>query len=217
MDISINARVSCLDGSWGSVTQVILKPSTEEITHLVVGNEAFSETEYLVSIDHVVESTPSRIRLNCSRAELSKMPVFDRVQFVPSVLADFHGSPYMMWPYYPLMVPDIILQKDHIPAGELVIRRGAAVNAVDGHVGRVDEFLVIPENDHITHLVMREGHMWGQKDVTIPVGAIDHYENNTVYLKLNKKDIEKLPSLPVRRTWTKTHPGDQEDRQGGRK
>jgi hypothetical protein len=216
MDISINARVSCLDGPWGWVTRVILKPTTEEITHLVVGREAFSETEYLVSIDRVAESTPGQIRLGCSRAELSNMPIFDRVEFVPSVLTDFHGSPYLMWPYYPPMLPDIILQKDHIPADELVIRRGAGVDAVDGHVGRVDEFLILPENDHITHLVMREGHLWGQKDVTIPVGAIDHYENNTVYLKLNKKDIEKLPGIPVRRSWTKTHPGDEKDRPAGK-
>ena len=32
----------------------------------------------------------------------------------------------------------------------------------------VDELLVDPENEHITHLVMREGHLWGQKDVVYP-------------------------------------------------
>jgi hypothetical protein len=59
--------------------------------------------------------------------------------------------------------------------------------------------LIDPGNDQITHLVMREGHLWGQKDVTIPVGQIDHYKGNTVYLKLNKRAIEALPAIPVRR------------------
>jgi len=44
---------------------------------------------------------------------------------------------------------------------------------------------------------MREGHLWGQKDVTIPVSEIDHLEENTIYLKLNKKEVEALPSVPI--------------------
>jgi hypothetical protein len=63
----------------------------------------------------------------------------------------------------------------------------------------VDEFLINPDNDRITHLIMREGHLWGQKDVTIPVSPIDHYKDGTVYLKLRKKAIEKLPTIPVER------------------
>jgi sporulation protein YlmC with PRC-barrel domain len=87
--------------------------------------------------------------------------------------------------------------QEHNPAGELAIRRGARVEAVDGHAGRVDEFLINPENDHITHLVMREGHLWGQKDVTIPMSQIDRFADNTVYLKLNKQEIEELLTIPV--------------------
>ena len=200
MDISINAKVTCSDGPCGQSTRVILKPTTEEITHLVVSNEgAFQETEYLVSIEHVSESTPDQIRLNCSRKELEEMPIFDIIEFVASDLTGFSGSQYMMWPYYAPAGKQISLEKDHIPADELAIRRGARVNATEGHVGRVDEFLINSSNDHITHLVMREGHLWGQKEVTIPVSQIDHYKDNTVYLKLNKQDIEKLPTIPVRR------------------
>jgi sporulation protein YlmC with PRC-barrel domain len=203
MDISINAKVSCSDGPCGQCTRVILKPTTEKITHLVVSSEPFPETEYLVSIDLVADSTANRIRLKCSLKELSDMPVFDKADFVPSMMIGLAGSPYLMWPYYPPASPDIVLQKDHIPADELTIRRGARVEAADGHVGRVDEFLINPKTDRITHLVMREGHLWGQKDVTIPVGQIDHYEANTVFLKLKKQDIVKLPGIPIQRNWTK--------------
>ena len=69
-------------------------------------------------------------------------------------------------------------------------------------VGRVDEFLVDPENDdHITHIVLREGHLWGQKDVTIPISDIERIKENTVYLKIDKRKIEALPTIPVRRKW----------------
>jgi sporulation protein YlmC with PRC-barrel domain len=204
MDISPNAKVSCSDGPCGQSTRVILKPTTQAITHLVVRNESFPETEYLVSIDQVAESTPDKIRLNCSCKELSKMPIYNQVEFVPSSLPGFGGSPYMMWPYYSPIASLPDLENKSIPAGELVIRRGAHVEATDGHVGRVDEFLIDQGNDQITHLVMREGHLWGQKDVTIPVGQIDHYQDNTVYLKLKKEDIEKLPGIPIQRSWAKS-------------
>jgi sporulation protein YlmC with PRC-barrel domain len=73
------------------------------------------------------------------------------------------------------------------------------VEATDGHAGRVDEFLVDPANGHITHLVLREGHLWGQKDVTIPVAQIDRIEDGAVYLKLDKESIGALPAIPIRR------------------
>ena len=111
----------------------------------------------------------------------------------------------MMWPYYAPVASFMTLEKEHIPADELAIRRGAGVEAVDGHVGRVDEFLINPSDDHISHLVLREGHLWGQKDVTIPMSQIDHFENNTVYLKLKKLEIEKLPGIPIRHSWSQVN------------
>jgi len=65
----------------------------------------------------------------------------------------------------------------------------------------VDEFLVDPKNDIITHLVLREGHLWGKKDVTIPVSEVDRIADDAVYLKLGKEVIATLPTVPVRRNW----------------
>jgi sporulation protein YlmC with PRC-barrel domain len=198
VDIPINAKVSCSDGPCGHSTYVILMPATEKITHLVVCNEVFPETEYLVSVDHIAKSTPELIRLRCTRAELSKLPVFDKASFLPYDLIGLTAGSSMVWPYYVPETPVIRKEKDHIPANELTIRRGANVEATDGHIGRVDEFLIDPDNDAITHLVLREGHLWGQKDVSIPVGQIDHYKENTVYLKLDKHAIEALPAISIK-------------------
>ena len=54
---------------------------------------------------------------------------------------------------------------------------------------------------HISHLILMEGHLWGKKEVAIPVSAIDRIEEDTVYLKLDKEAVESLPSEPVRRTY----------------
>jgi hypothetical protein len=197
MDISTNAKIFCSDGPFGQSTRVILRPTSEEITHIVVSDESFPKTVYLVPIDQIFESTPTRIKLKCTRAELILMPVFNQREFVPSDIPRYTGSPYMMWPFYAPEASLITVENENIPMNELVIKRGSKVEAVDGHVGSVDEFLVSPKNE-ISHLILREGHLWGKKDVTIPVSEIDHYSDNTVFLKLKKEDIEKLPNIPVR-------------------
>ena len=88
---------------------------------------------------------------------------------------------------------------ERIPPGELAVRRGTRVEATDGYVGQVGEFVVEPESGHITHLVLLEGHLWAKKEVTLPLSAIDHSEGDTVYLNLDKKAVEALPTVPVRR------------------
>jgi hypothetical protein len=41
--------------------------------------------------------------------------------------------------------------------------------------------------------------LWGQKNISIPLSQIDRIEENTVWLKLDKKSIEALPIIPIHR------------------
>ena len=82
------------------------------------------------------------------------------------------------------------------------MHRGTRVEAKDGYVGKVDEFVVNAKNGHITHLVMREGHPWGKKDVIIPFSAMDKTLDGTMFLKLKKHQIKSLPTFPMHRRWS---------------
>ena len=195
MDIPLNAKVSCLDGPCGKSLCLVIMPTNEEITHVVIGDGLFPETEYLVPVDRIAKSTPETILLNCNQQDLSKMSVFNQVEFIPS------GSS-MMWPYATPGAGFIEIDHEHVPANELAVRRGASVEATDGHVGRVDEFLINPIDNAITHLVLREGHLWGQKNITIPMSQIERIEENTVWLKLDKHNIETLPAIPIQHDQT---------------
>jgi uncharacterized membrane protein/sporulation protein YlmC with PRC-barrel domain len=102
----------------------------------------------------------------------------------------------------PYAVPErgvVSVEEERIPVGELAVRRGTRVAATDGQVGKVGELLVDPTSEHITHLVLLEGHLWGKKEITLPVSAIDRLEDDTVYLKLDKRAVELLPAIPVKR------------------
>jgi sporulation protein YlmC with PRC-barrel domain len=208
MDIPIDAEVYCMDGLSGRSTYVVLNPVTDTVTHFIVEETTLPNIERLVPIEKIKQSDHERIDLNCTRSELEKMESFIETDFLRSSTNEYSvpfdyptTTPLLIWPYLELPNEVTILRLEHIPPSELAVRRGASVKATDGHVGEVDEFVVNKENGHITHLVLKEGHMWGEKDIAIPVSEIDRIEENAVFLKIDKSMIGSLPVIPVKRRW----------------
>jgi sporulation protein YlmC with PRC-barrel domain len=65
---------------------------------------------------------------------------------------------------------------DRIPKGQVEIRRASLVTSSDGHsLGRV-EALILDDGDKVTHFVLERGHLWGRRDVTIPISAVEKIE-----------------------------------------
>jgi len=208
IDIPVNAEVHCSDGQAGRSAYVIINPINQLLTHLVVRDERPPFAEHMVPIDRVEETSPDAIKLNCTRDELRKMEPFIYQEYIrvkyPSY-EKWQGS-MVAWPYV-LPVNNFTFEEDryipleleNTPPGELAVRRGARVEAVDGYYGQVEELLVNSKNMHITHLVVREKHLWRRRDVAIPVSQIDRVEENSVNLKLDRKNIKELPTIPVQR------------------
>jgi sporulation protein YlmC with PRC-barrel domain len=211
MEIPLQAQVECTDGVCGRSVYMLINPVFNEVTHLVVREDS-SSTEYVVPVDVVSETVADTIQLRCSKAELEEMEPFVKTEFVEEKVPykDFKygGGVYGVGSYYyaPYVVPDrtvhVPVEHRQIPPGELAVRRGTRIEATDGYVGHVDEFVVNPESGHITHLVMREGHLWGQKEVIIPLSAMGEAREDTVFLKLDKHQIQSLPTFPVNRRWS---------------
>jgi sporulation protein YlmC with PRC-barrel domain len=200
MNIPVHAKVFCADGSTGGHTSyVVLNPVTEQITHVVVKRSIWPEDERLVPIEMVTESAQDHIRLSCSKERLAEMDPFIETEFLEAEVPHYITDPFLLsWPYQQVDMERVQVEHERIPVGELAIRRGARVEATDGYIGHVDGFLVDQTSEHITHLVLREGHLWGQKDVSIPVSYIDRIEEDVVYLKLDKQGIENLPAATAR-------------------
>ena len=210
MDIPLQAKVECTDGVCGNSAYILINPVSDQVTHLVVKEDASPNTEYIVSVDLVKETSDNTIILSCSKAEMEKMDPFVQTEFVEEKVLDYAGyrggisgmgSFYMPYVTSEIRIP-VTEENQQVPAGELAVHRGTRVEATDGYVGRVDEFVVNPENNHITHLVMRQGHLWGQKDVIIPIAAVDDHGDDTLFLNIGKHQIESLPTFPVRRRWS---------------
>ena len=213
MDIPLDVEVFCSDGACGRSTAVIVNPVSQEVTHVVVATQEMLHSEYLVPITLIEESETDRIQLRCRRNTLATMEPFHKIKFVrlqdleesdrpPANIPEAHMSYAWLWPYITARGDyGAYINVEQIPHNELAVHRGTHVEATDGRIGQVDEFVINPENDHITHLVLREGHLWGQKDITVPISEVDRVESNVVYLKLDKQAVENLPAMSVKRWW----------------
>ena len=203
IEIPVNATVQCADGLYGTSTHVILNPHTRRVTHLVVKEQAFPHADHLVPVTLIEESTPHFVRLRATRQELAALPPFTETEFVPLDQYDtgYPPSSVLFWPdpYSMDAVPPVFtIDHELVPAGEVAVARGTTVEATDGPVGRVDDIVVDPATERVTHLVLRTGHLWGTRDVAIPVEAIARIDALAVRLTLDKHAIGTLPAVPTR-------------------
>jgi len=203
MDIPINVKVSCESEIVGRSICIIINPINHKVTHVVVKMEPFPHTERLVAVDLIEESTPDNIQLACKKEDLKGMQPFVEFRFLPGDETDqeYTVASYRLWPYALPIDEPIPVEYEHIPSGEIAFHRGSQVKATDGTVGQIDEFLIDPKSELITHLILREGHLWGKKEISIPISEIDHIGEDVIYLKLDRHAIEALPRIPAR------HPG----------
>lgn len=195
MDIPLNARVMSSDGAAGHTTDILVDPQTRTITHLVVRTAGMLGYDVVVPIADVIEATPEQVRVRLSQHELEALPPFEANDALP-IDRDpvaYMGDALLLDPYASVLLPT----HENIPPGEVALRRGDRVEARDGAIGHVDGFLSDPHTDRITHLILREGHLWGARDITIPVGQIERIEDGAVRLTLDKAQVAALPSIPI--------------------
>ena len=210
MEIPLQAQVECTDGVCGRSMFVLIDPVIERLTHLIVGNELSNLTGYMVPIDIVSVTIAGTIQLRCSKAELEKMDPFIPTRFIQQEVSNSIWNRGYGWKksyYWPYVISakrsgDHSVHDLSIPVKEMAVGRGTRIEASDGYVGNVDEFVVNPENGNITHMVMREGHLWGKKDVIIPISALGKTSEGSMFLSLDKHQIESLPNFPVDRLWS---------------
>ncbi len=211
MEIPLQSQVECTDGLYGRSEYVLINPLTDKVTHLVVKSDSPPYTEYIVPVESITTTIADTIRLSCNKFELELMNPFVETQFVVSQVPvgsiPLAGGMYGLgtYFYYPYVKPEVTMRLpvEHfqIPIGEMAVRRGTRVEAKDGYIGKVDEFVVSPETGHITYLVMRTGHLWGAKNVIIPLSAMADSGDDTLFLNIDKQEVEALPTFPVRRLW----------------
>ena len=210
-EFTLGTRASCSDGSCGKVRRVILDPDTRTVTHLVIEPAHWKVNGRLVPVE-LVDATGGEIRLRCSLAEFERLEPAEEADLAEA--ADYgggYGSAAAVEGYGEVGGMGVggssscmgigmglghrtpIVLSHAVPLGETEVERHESVHAVDGEIGRVEGFVVDPADHKVTHVLLQEGHLWGRKEVAIPVSAVTGVENG-IRLNLTKKQIEDLPS-----------------------
>lgn len=223
MRLELGSPVSCTDGPLGELADIVIDPTKRSVTHLVVAPHGDHGNAKLVPIAlATAEGDSSEISVACSLEEAGRLDPVEEYAYlrlgdspeldpgweigVETVLAHPYygygpsaGIGYESVPIEP--DPHYSVTYDRIPKGEVEIRRASEVNSSDGHgLGKVDGFLV-GDDDAITHFVLERGHLWGKREVTIPISAVARVDTDAVSLTLTKDEVGDLPSVPVHR-WT---------------
>jgi hypothetical protein len=210
----IGAHVSCTDGECGELARVIFNPVTDTVTHLAVAPKHHEGLGRLVSID-LVEAADKTIRLRCTTDEFERLDGAEEDQFLPYTDPESGNvtGGAASWPLYGLhfdsmpigsagfvhldapSVPQPV-GSDRVPLGEVEIHRGDQVHASDGPVGVIEGLVVDPRDEHVTHVLLQEGHLWGRKQVAIPISSVIHSDAGLIRVGLTKDEVRDLP--PVR-------------------
>lgn len=200
---TIGSAAACSDGPCGAVSRVVVDPVAREVTHLVIEPEHRSGLGRLVPLD-LVDSGTGEVRLRCTLEEFEKLPHAEETDFLPggSGYQDYAQHEAYYWPYYGLeggADPAVanasgILTRETLPPGEVGVRRGETVHATNGEIGKVEGLVVEPTHGHVTHVLLKEGHLWGRKQVAIPIAAVARMDGG-ISVNLTKREIEDLPSV----------------------
>jgi sporulation protein YlmC with PRC-barrel domain len=186
-------RVDASDGRCGKLTRVIIDPVAQSLTHLIITPPHSTELARLVSVDFVEAVESDTIRLRCTKQEFDQLDVAVDVQFLPADTdpMPFHATDTAHSAGSGRPEP---IYSDRIPVGEVEIRRGDAVHAKDGWIGAVQGLVIDPSDNRVTHLLLQEGHLWGRKQVAIPIGSAARI-GDEVRVDLTKEEIGKLQAV----------------------
>ena len=187
-EFTIGAKASCTDGPCGEVTRLIIDPAARTVTHLVIKPEHEAGRARLVPLD-LVDTAAGEITLRCTLAEFGQLERAEETDLVEGRASGLGPAGERA----PMGIPKATrtVVEEIVPLGEIQVRPGEPVHALDGEIGHVQGCLL--DADHrLTHVLLKEGHFWGRKEVAIPASAVTGLEDG-IRLSLTRKQVEDLP------------------------
>ena len=194
------------DGYRGEVLAVVVDPAARTVTHLVVEPRGREGLARLVPLDladlaDAVGAGPDPVRLRCTETEFMNLEPAEETlaEFVPG-----YPDPVQLLP--PgwrgagggtadggtiLRIPEKETI-DVVPPGEVEERRGDHVHATDGDIGGLRGLRIDPGSRRVTHVLVREGHVWGHHDVDIPAEMVAGFGDG-IRLSVTRQQVRDLP------------------------
>jgi len=174
--ITIGSEASCSDGACGEVSRVVVDPIAKAVTHLVVEPTHRRGLGRLVPLD-LVDVVGGEVEIRCTQAEFDQLDSAEETDLGIGSVSEPVTS-------------------DTLPLGEVAVRRDERVHATDGEIGKVRGLVINPRNQHVTHVLLQEGHLWGRKEVAIPISAVVSIKDG-IRLNIAKENVENLEPVAL--------------------
>lgn len=204
----IGSDALCSDGFRGEVKSLVVDPGEGTVTHLVIEPKGREGLARLVPLE-LAGALADEIRLRCTEAEFKNL---DPAEETLAELVPGHPGPVQVlspgWRdaggevVEGGAIPRIPTKEtiDIVPAGQVEEHRGDHVHAADGDIGQVRAFRVDAASRRLTHVLLREGHLWGRKEVAIPLDKVAGFDDG-IRLSITRQQVQDLPAADT------GHPG----------
>lgn len=199
----------------GTVRQFVVKPSTGEVTHVLVEKGVFFTDDHVVPVETLDHTEDEKIFLS-ERVDPATLPRFVREHFTPiddetrsrlEVPTGYmwrypttYAGPFPIYPTYP-MPPGAPARRTTITdpqtreaiAEQEIISKSTPVLATNGEkVGTVSE-VQVDEDGQLNHLVVDLGFLSDEK--VLPAHWIERIASDGVTLAVSNVAVESLESI----------------------
>ena len=196
----IGSEARGADGLLGEVRALVVDPAARTVTHLMVEPDGRSGLARLVPLD-AVDAPAGELRLRCTQAEFRDLPPAEEMlaEFVPGYEAPVQvlvpgwrdaGGQVVEGSTIPRMPTSETI--DLVPGGEVAEHRGDRVHATDGEIGEVRALRIDAGSGQVTHVLLKEGHLWARKQVAIPAANVTGFAGG-IRLNITKQQVGGLP------------------------
>ena len=193
--------------------QIVIDPVTDQVTALIANKGFLLPNDKVIPISLVMDSTDEYIKLYDFEGSYDDLDDYTQVHYVRAeenrkiTLTDSQGitkPPLIAYPpsglsgigyipvvNYPNQTKTEVVK--NIPQENVDIPEDARVIGMNGkHVGNVEEVIVNPQSDRVTHFVISKGLLFNEEKL-IPSTWVSGFDSDRLKLVVNSKIIEQLP------------------------
>ena len=201
MNLEIGAEVWGPDGKLGTLTQIVIEPLGERVTHIVVERGGLQPLQKLVPTERLTRTEGSCVTTDMRLADLEALP--DAVTYAdtapaPATPAEvplgelrpvglFWPSNVLGWYLPSQQAPSPVNPHANLPPGTHGLTAGTEVHCRDGKVGRLEEVLYDEDSGRATGMVIRKGFFFA-RELEAPIDWVETIDD-TIRLNVTCSEI----------------------------
>jgi len=85
------------------------------------------------------------------------------------------------------------------PAGEVAVRGGDPVYAIDGDIGHITGVAVDAGSRRVAYVLLHAGHLLGRKNIAVPISAVTRVDAG-IQLDITRQHVKHLPPVNLQQS-----------------